>query len=131
MAADLFAVTTEDGRLFKVNPAWWRILGLHRDDLLDRPYVHFIHAEDSLETSEFVSRLTRPAGTVVNRWKGANERFHAIEWSSGGSHPGNHYLVGRHLIGSCESCGTPGERANGDRQRARLIFLRYRLNIRS
>lgn len=60
---DLMATARLDGFLLQVNPAWERLLGWTEDELLTRPFVEIIEAEDHAETADVVARLS--AGEVV------------------------------------------------------------------
>ena len=46
LSLDLLAVGGFDGFLQQLNPAWVRVLGWSRDDLMGRPVLDFVHAED-------------------------------------------------------------------------------------
>ena len=43
---DLIAVTTRDGSLRSVNPAWTAVLGHEENSLLDHSFTEFVHSED-------------------------------------------------------------------------------------
>ncbi len=46
LSIDMLAVWGFDGVLDQVNPAWVRVLGWSRDELMGRPLLFFVHPED-------------------------------------------------------------------------------------
>lgn len=61
LSLDMLAVGNYEGYLQQLNPAWVRVLGWSRDDLMGEPVGHFIHPED------------------VELWRGAQQRLEAGE----------------------------------------------------
>ncbi|HEX2559687.1 GAF domain-containing hybrid sensor histidine kinase/response regulator [Phenylobacterium sp.] len=64
LSSDLFAVAGFDGMLKVVNPAWEKLLGYSRQELLTRPFVELIHPEDHQSAGEVVAALSRGDATV-------------------------------------------------------------------
>src|SRR6202012_4071430 len=81
---DLVAVVGLDGRFTRVNPSARRVLGYTEDELVGRPYLDFVHADDRDRTAEesaavgqgkttlsFESRFVRKDGALrVLEWTG-------------------------------------------------------------
>jgi PAS domain S-box-containing protein len=78
LSQDLFAVAGFDGYLKVINPAWERVLGYSREELLARPFATIIHPDDhesaaqilgGLQTGErlssFEDRLLRADGSAI------------------------------------------------------------------
>uniref|UniRef100_B0T180 histidine kinase n=1 Tax=Caulobacter sp. (strain K31) TaxID=366602 RepID=B0T180_CAUSK len=64
---DLFAVVSR-GRFATVNPAWTRVTGWSRQDLVGQPALRFVHPESRQDFIETAS-LIRAAGEAFNRLK--------------------------------------------------------------
>ena len=85
LSLDMLCVVGYDGYFKRVNPAWKKILGYTEDELLSRPYLDFIHADDvkasaaeaqqiqgGKETFYFENRYLHKDGTI--RW---------VAWAAG------------------------------------------------
>lgn len=83
-AFDLMCVSGHDGYLKFVNPAFGRIFGLTREDLLGRPYIERIHPEDAARTLAEAIRLMNGESTIFfeNRWRCADGSYKHIEWTA-------------------------------------------------
>jgi len=46
LSLDLFCIARLDGYFVRLNPAWERVLGIPRDELLARPWLDFVHPDD-------------------------------------------------------------------------------------
>jgi PAS domain S-box-containing protein len=46
LSVDLWCTCTSDGKIRAVNSAWWPLLGLRQEDLLDRRMIRLTHPED-------------------------------------------------------------------------------------
>ncbi|CAN5493807.1 PAS domain S-box protein [soil metagenome] len=64
---DLFAVVSR-GRFATVNPAWTRVTGWTRQDLVGQPALRFVHPDSRHDFIETAS-LIRAAGEALNRLK--------------------------------------------------------------
>lgn len=81
---DLLCVLGFDGRFRDVNPAWERVLGYSREELLDRPFTDFIHPEDRGPTqAEFEANVEgSDTGNFENRYRHSNGTWRWMSWSS-------------------------------------------------
>lgn len=80
---NLIAVIGLDGFLKKVNPAFYKVFGYTEQELLDTPFVNFLHP---LETTLTYQRLQEVAGgrspqTFQNRCKAKSGEWKWISWS--------------------------------------------------
>jgi PAS domain S-box-containing protein len=64
---DLFAVVSR-GRFATVNPAWTRVTGWTREDLIGQPALRFVHPESRQDFVE-TAALIRASGEAFNRLK--------------------------------------------------------------
>ena len=57
LSEDLISIAGTDGYLKYVNPAWESILGYSARELLERPYLDFVHPEDRDRAKQELTRL--------------------------------------------------------------------------
>jgi PAS domain S-box-containing protein len=85
-ALDLLCIAGYDGYFKVVNPAWQTTLGWTTAELLDRPWLEFVHPEDRDTSRNVMSQLRN--GQLVFRFE--NRYFckdGTIRWLSWDSHP--------------------------------------------
>jgi len=88
LAEDMIGIAGFDGYFKMLNPAWERTLGYSEDDLLERPFVDFIHPDDVKATQAKVSRLGDGASSVTfeNRYRTHDGNYRWLAWSGRPSH---------------------------------------------
>jgi len=84
LSLDMLCVANFDGFFTRVNPAFERVLGYSREELLGKPFMSFVHPEDHDATpGEFESILgggeTR---AFENRYRRADGSYRWLQWSS-------------------------------------------------
>jgi PAS domain S-box-containing protein len=91
MSIDMCAVSRLDGVLTHVNPAF-ASLGYAPDDLLDRCFLEFVHADDEAATRAELEKLARGVPTIhfENRVRCKDGSYRWIGWTS---NPCNGVLV--------------------------------------
>jgi diguanylate cyclase (GGDEF)-like protein/PAS domain S-box-containing protein len=84
LAGDLLATATFDGYFVHLNGAWERCLGWTREELIERPFIDFVHPDDRAGTMEEAERSTRGHGTTcfTNRYRAKDGSYRSIEWRS-------------------------------------------------
>ncbi len=78
------AVVNADGYFKMVNPQWIKKLGYSEEELLNAPYVSFIHPDDrqkSVEVFENQLSLHTDSSTLVNRYVAKNGDIIWLEWN--------------------------------------------------
>ncbi len=82
-AWDLLVVATMAGVLTEVNPAWTRVLGWQRSDLIGTRYLDLVHPDDLPETREQLRALNRGAviSGLANRYRTAEGGYRWLEWN--------------------------------------------------
>lgn len=84
LSIDMLAVWGFDGKLRQLNPAWVRVLGWSRDDLMDRPLLFFVHPEDQDTTREAFAAIFQgdPIEELDMRFRCRNGSYLWLSWSS-------------------------------------------------
>ncbi len=82
VSLDMLCIAGPDGYFKRVNPAFNRILGWTRDELLAKPFVEFVHPEDREETMGVLADLAQGIPTVAfeNRYQCADGSWRIISW---------------------------------------------------
>ena len=81
---DLLSIADKHGYLWGVNPAWERILGYSRSELLARPFMDLVHPEDVTKTRAAYGDLIagRNITNFVNRCRCKDGAYRWFEWSA-------------------------------------------------
>lgn len=84
VSLDLLAVGGFDGTLQQVNPAWVRVLGWSRDELMSRPVLEFIHPEDRdlLVAAQRALAEDRVVSGLGTRFRCRDGAHRWLSWSS-------------------------------------------------
>lgn len=84
VSLDLLAVGGFDGFLQQVNPAWVRVLGWSRDELMSRAVIEFIHPEDQDLTAAAYRALAedRVVADLGTRFRCRDGSYRWLSWSS-------------------------------------------------
>jgi PAS domain S-box-containing protein len=83
LSLDLLCVVGTDGYLKRANPAFEQTLGYTEAELLTRPFLEFVHADDREATSEAVTRLQtgQRAARFESRYIRGDGAVRWLEWS--------------------------------------------------
>ncbi|WP_438029464.1 PAS domain S-box protein [Sorangium sp. So ce233] len=84
LAVDMLGTATLDGRFKELSPSWERTLGFSRQELMDRPYVDFIHPEDKARTLTETDTFSTGAQTLTyeNRFLCKDGSYRWLEWNA-------------------------------------------------
>ncbi|WP_437580363.1 PAS domain S-box protein [Sorangium sp. So ce887] len=84
LAVDMLGIATLDGRFRELSPSWERTLGFSRQELMDRPYVEFIHPEDRARTLSETDTFSTGAQTLTyeNRFLCKDGSYRWLEWNA-------------------------------------------------
>jgi len=84
LSRDLFCIATTDGRFLRVNPAWTALLGHSEQELVNSPYMDFIHPDDLNATRAAAARLA--AGETIvsfeNRYRASDGSYRWLVWTA-------------------------------------------------
>jgi PAS domain S-box-containing protein len=85
LTADLVVIADIEGRFREVNPAWTKVLGYSREELLGRPYLAFVHPDDLEATKAVIAEKLRRGETVLafeNRYVRKDGGAVWLDWTS-------------------------------------------------
>ena len=84
LSIDMLAVSSFDGFLQQLNPAWVRVLGWSRDELMAQPILFFVHPDDQEVIRQALIRLQggEPVHGLENRFRCRNGSYRWLSWSS-------------------------------------------------
>ncbi|GAB6907480.1 hypothetical protein JCM12296A_33170 [Desulfosarcina cetonica] len=83
LSLDLLCVTSLDGRLIRLNPAWQNAFGYRLDELEGTMFIDLVHPEDVARTNK-VNELAASKKVIdfVNRYRCKDGSYRWIEWRS-------------------------------------------------
>ena len=81
---DLLCIANTDGYFLRLNPAWERILGYTREELMAKRFLDFVHPDDVDSTQEAISTLASQQKVFFfeNRYRCKDGTYRWLEWSS-------------------------------------------------
>ena len=82
LSPEMLCIAELDGYFKELNPAWEKVLGYTREELIAQPWAEFIHPDDRAATVALAEDLA--AGAVIrfeNRCRDANGDYKWLEWS--------------------------------------------------
>ena len=97
---DLLCIIDSTSKKFiRVNKAWANTLGYTMEELIDKPYLDFVHPDDLLSTKTADNKLTQTGRLLnfVNRYRCKDGSYKFIEWSSIANKDGTFYSSARDI----------------------------------
>jgi len=81
---ELFCIAGFDGYFARLNPAWEKVLGFSREDLMSAPYLDFVHPDDRALTAAEAGRLSEGSATLSleNRYRCRDGSYKWLLWSA-------------------------------------------------
>ncbi len=83
-SCDLTCIANTQGYFEILNPNWVKALGYSEKELLENPFISFIHPEDVHATQLEVEKLKTQAATIsfVNRYRKKNGAYIYLDWTT-------------------------------------------------
>ncbi len=84
LSIDLLAVSTFGGQFIRVSESFKRTLGYQHDELVERPFMEFVHPDDVAETTRAMAALRegRPVLRHENRFRSTDGRWVTLAWTA-------------------------------------------------
>jgi PAS domain S-box-containing protein len=84
LSLDMLCVAGFDGYFKRLNPAWERVLGYTREELLSRPYMDFVHPEDRTPTTTAADTLGVGGQLLAfeNRYRARDGTYRWLQWAA-------------------------------------------------
>lgn len=81
---DLLCIAKTDGAFLRLNPAWEKVLGYSREEILARTFYSFVHPDDLESTREAAGRLAAQQDLIhfQNRYRCKDGSYRVLEWSA-------------------------------------------------
>ena len=81
---DLQCVAGPDGYFKRINPAFERVLGHSKEELLARPFVDFVHPDDQCATRQELEKLRKTLSTTAfeNRYRCSDGSYRWLQWNA-------------------------------------------------
>ena len=84
LSFDLLCIAGFDGYFKLLSPSWAKTLGFSLEELLERPFVDFVHPDDRQATLEETSKIADGAITISfdNRYRTKDGSYKWLYWSA-------------------------------------------------
>lgn len=100
LSMDLLCVANNEGYFVDVNPAFTKVLGYSKEELLSKPIVEFVHPDDIQKTTDEIVKLVdgRDSVEFENRYIHKDGSLRVLSWSCKAPGPGEDmYAVARDI----------------------------------
>ncbi|MFP5039851.1 response regulator [Parasediminibacterium sp. JCM 36343] len=95
-SSDIICLISKDGLFKKINPAFIKSLGWEEKDLIDVPFLDFIHPDDAKASKERVDNLRKGEKELqtISRFRTKDNTYKILQWSASTDNvSGNIYAI--------------------------------------
>ena len=84
LTRDMLCIAGFDGYFKRVNPAWEATLGYTPEEMVNRPYLDFVHPDDREKTIQEANRLAlgNEVTAFENRYRCKDGTYRWLQWSA-------------------------------------------------
>lgn len=84
LSKDLVCKANVNGLYYKVNPAFTKVLGFSREELVGKPFIDFVHPDDLDKTLKEVEKLSKGVKTISfeNRYLCKTGEYVVLSWNT-------------------------------------------------
>ena len=103
LSIDMICVAGTDGYFKRINPAFEKTLGWSEQELLEKPFLDYIHLDDIGETLAEIDKLAKGLKTLnfINRFRKKNGEYLILSWvSNSDSETGELFAIARDITES-------------------------------
>ena len=97
---EMLCIADREGRFVELNPMWSRVLGYSLDEMLNQPYLDYVHPDDQAKTIIEAHKIfgnKQKTTCFENRYRKKDGRYLWLRWSSTLSSDGLLYAVVREV----------------------------------
>lgn len=87
LVSDIFCIADIQGYFRLINPAATEILGYTREELMEKPFIEFIHPDDKDKTIQVIQEKLARGDTVINFLNRYIRKDGSVKWLEWMSHP--------------------------------------------
>jgi diguanylate cyclase (GGDEF)-like protein/PAS domain S-box-containing protein len=97
LSLDLVCIAGTDGYFKQLNPKFETVLGFTRAELLERPFLDFVHPDEREATVKTISKLSagEPAIDFENRYRCKDASYRWLSWLASPEPDGTIYAIAR------------------------------------
>lgn len=128
LSSDLCCSISMDGYFERVNPAWQTLLGWSVSELMEQPWLTFVHPDEITSTKKIYQRLRKGEPRCLeNRYSHKNGGYRLFSWKMLLNENGSVYVVGRQI----SECSRERQALSQVMQQQRIQLQELELELRS
>lgn len=83
-AGDLMCIASKEGYFIEINPTFIKVLGYTPEELLERPFIEFVHPDDKEKTNQAMEKLSKGelVEDFINRYKRKDGKYTWFAWNA-------------------------------------------------